>query len=73
MEQLLNALKETYPDIDFENEKALVDNGLIDSLVIVNIIAIIEELFDVIVTMEYIQPAHFQSVETIWEMVEELS
>ena len=73
MEQLMNALKEAYPYIDFENEKALVDDGLIDSLAMVNIIAIIEELFDIVVTMEYIQPTHFQSVNAIWEMVEELA
>ena len=73
MEQLMNALREAFPHIDFENEKSLADDGIIDSLAMVNIIAIVEELFDVVVTMEYIQPAHFQSVETIWEMVEELS
>jgi acyl carrier protein len=73
MEQLMNALKETYPHIDFENNKALVDSGAIDSLAMVNIIAMIEEMFDIVVTMEYLQPAHFQSVETIWEMVEELA
>lgn len=73
MDKLMNALKEAYPHIDFENEKALVDNGAIDSLAMVNIIAMVEELFDIVVTMEYIQPANFQSVETIWEMVEELA
>ena len=69
----MNALKDTYPHIDFENNKALVDTGAVDSLVMVNIIAMIEELFDIVVTMEYIQPARFQSVETIWEIVEELA
>lgn len=73
MEKLMNALREAYPHIDFENEKTLADDGLIDSLAMVNIIAIIEELFDIVVTMEYIQPANFQSVETILAMVEELS
>lgn len=73
MQQLMNALKEAYPHIDFENEKALVDSGAIDSLAMVNIIAMIEELFDIIVTMEYIQPGNFQSIETIWAMVEELA
>ena len=73
MEKLMNALKETYPHIDFENNKELVDSGAVDSLAMVNIIALIEEMFDIVVTMEYIQPARFQSVETIWEMVEELA
>lgn len=32
----------------------------------------IEDLFDISVTMEYIQPSYFQSAETMWEMIEEL-
>jgi len=39
---------------------------------VVAIIADIESLFDVSVTMEYIQPMYFESVETMWEMIEEL-
>lgn len=72
MEQLKNMLQEKFPAIDFENEKNLMSDGILDSLAVVGIIAEIEELFDVQVTMEYIQPAYFESVETMWEMVEEL-
>lgn len=40
---------------------------------IVAIIAEIESLFDVSVTMEYIQPDYFESLEAMWGMIEELS
>lgn len=73
MEELRKALEEAFPNIDFENETELMDNGIIDSVDVVTIISIIEEKFDVSVTMEYIQPMYFQSVETMWEMVEELA
>ena len=72
MEQLKEMLKEKYPNIDFDNEKGLVSGGILDSLDVVAIIAEIEDMFDISVTMEYIQPAYFESVETMWEMVEEL-
>lgn len=72
MNELITLLKETFPNIDFENEKALVDNGIVDSLSMVKIISLIEENFSVSVTMEYLQPEYFQSVETMWEMIEEL-
>lgn len=72
MNELKAALQEAFPSVDFDTEKALVDNGIVDSLSMVMIINIIEDLFDVSVTMEYIQPEYFQSVETMWEMVEEL-
>lgn len=72
MEQLMEMLKSNYPGIDFENEKQLMTDGVLDSMAVVAIIADIESLFDVSVTMEYIQPMYFESVETMWEMIEEL-
>ena len=73
MNELKAILNELFPEIDFEKEKNLYDDGIIDSVHVVTIIAKIEEAFDVSVTMEYIQPTYFQSVETMWEMIEELS
>ena len=72
MEQLKEMLMETFPNVDFEAEKALMSDGILDSLAVVEIIAKLESLYDIEVTMEYIQPMYFESVETMWEMVEEL-
>ncbi len=72
MEQLMEMLKTRFPAIDFENEKTLTSSGILDSLAVVAIIAEIEAMFDVAVTMEYIHPRHFESVEAMWAMVEEL-
>ncbi len=72
MEQLKEMLKKKYPNVDFENEKNLVSDGILDSLAVVEIIAELEDIFDISVTMEYIQPMYFESVETMWDMVEEL-
>ena len=72
MDQLLAMLKENYPLIDFENQKQLMTDGILDSIAVVAIIAAIEDMFDISVTMEYIQPDYFESVETMWEMIEEL-
>ena len=72
MEELKRMLNEKYPDIDFDVEKNLVSGGVLDSLEVVTIISEIEDLFDISITMEYIQPAYFESVETMWEMIEEL-
>ncbi|MEE1026251.1 MAG: acyl carrier protein [Acutalibacteraceae bacterium] len=72
MNELKKMLSEKYPNIDFEKEKNLVSSGILDSIEVVSIIAEIEDLFDISVTMEYIQPSYFESVETMWEMIEEL-
>ena len=72
MNELKKMLSEKYPSIDFDKEKNLVSSGILDSIEVVSIIAEIEDLFDISVTMEYIQPSYFESVETMWEMFEEL-
>lgn len=72
MEKLLDILKELYPEIEFENEKKLIENGVLDSLMVLNIISEIENAFDVAIDMEYIQPKYFESVECMWAMIEEL-
>lgn len=73
MEQLKEMLEANYPHIDFDAETTLMSSGILDSLAVVAIIAEIENMFDISVTMEYIQPMYFESVETMWEMIEELS
>ena len=72
MENFKKELEKAFPNIDFDKEKNLVDDGLLDSLSMVTIISIIEDMFDVAVTMEYIQPMYFQSLESMWGMIEEL-
>lgn len=73
MEELKNMLEEKFPSIDFDAENELVSSGILDSLAVVAIIEEIEDMFDVSVTMEYIQPEYFESVEAMWNMIEELS
>jgi len=72
MEKLKEMLEGKYPNIDFDTEKKLITDGILDSLEVVSIISEIEDLFDISVTMEYIQPSYFESIDTMWEMIEEL-
>ena len=72
MEQLKEMLKNKFPAVDFDNETTLTSSGILASLAVVTIIAEIEELFDISVSMEYIHPKYFEAVQTMWEMVEEL-
>ncbi|MBQ6372961.1 MAG: acyl carrier protein [Clostridia bacterium] len=72
MEQILEMLKREFPYIDFASEKHLMTQGRLDSLAVVGIISNLEEMFDISITMEYIRPENFESVEAMWAMVEEL-
>lgn len=72
MEKLLEVLSELYPEINFEEETNLIDDGILDSAEVVTLISELEDAFDISVSMEYIQPKYFQSAEAMLEMIEEL-
>lgn len=72
MEKLLEILKGIRPDIDFENEDALIDDGVLDSFDVVSIISELDDEFGVQVKISELDPENFNSVESIWEMVQKL-
>ena len=69
MERLLELLKSAKPEVDFVNNKRLVDNGLLDSLDIVSIIMAIEKEYDIVINPDDIDPDNFQSAESIYNMI----
>ena len=66
----MSFLTEICPGIDFENEKALIDDGLIDSLDIVAVVTELMEAFDVELGVDDLTPENFNSVEAIEELIE---
>ena len=72
MEILLELLQGIRPDVDFENEIALVDDGILDSMDIVSIISELDDEFDVQVRINELDPDNFNSMESIWELVQKL-
>ena len=68
--QIMEILTEICPGIDFENEKALIDDGLIDSLDIVAVVTELMEAFDVEHGVDDLTPDKFNSVEAIEELIE---
>lgn len=72
MNELIEALKRVNPKIDYENETGLITNKIIDSIDMTSILAELEETFDIEIDMEYIVPENFDSVEAMWDMIQEL-
>jgi len=72
MEKLLEILKNVRPDVDFENETALIDDGILDSFDVVSIISELDNEFDVQVRINELDPENFNSAESIWNLVQEL-
>ena len=71
MQKLLDALKEIKDDVDFANEKALVEDGLIDSLDLTQIIAALDDAFDIHIPAGEIEPENFNSVEAMLNLIHE--
>ena len=68
--QIMEILTEICPGVDFESEKALIDDGLIDSLDIVAVVTELMETFDVELGVDDLTPENFNSVEAIEELIE---
>ncbi|MCR5496182.1 MAG: acyl carrier protein [Treponema sp.] len=72
MEELLKILQEAKPEINFETETALVDNSLLDSFDIVQLVMQLNEAFDIEIGAEEISPENFNSADSIWKMIQRL-
>ena len=72
MEELLEVLKKIKPGVDFESTDNLIDDEILDSFDIVSIVAAIDKEFDVQITAKDIVPENFNSVESIYELIQKL-
>lgn len=72
MEQLLELLKGVRPDVDFENETALIDDGILDSFDVVSIISEIDNVYGVQIRINELDPENFNSAEAILNLVQTL-
>lgn len=70
MDKIIEMLRKIRPDIDFASEKALVDDGLLDSVDVMSIVAALKDSFGVVVSMAELDPDDFNSAETIFSLAE---
>ena len=69
MKKLLVALAEVRDDVDFAGEEGLVDDGIIDSLDLTQIIAALDEAFDIHIPSGEIEPENFNSAADMLALV----
>ncbi len=72
MNELMEILTSLKPEIDFETEKELIDDGLLESFDVITLIAEIEDQFGIEVPAEEIVPENFNSAEGIWKLLEQM-
>ena len=72
MEQLLEILEDLVPGENFEGRTVLVDDGVLDSFTILNLISEISDEFGVDIPVSEVVPENFDSVETIMALIEKV-
>lgn len=71
-EKILEILLDIRPDVDFENEKALVDDRILDSFDILAVVSELDEEFGVEINVQDLLPENFNSVEGLVDLVTKL-
>lgn len=66
---ILEALKQRMGNIDFENEKALVDNKVFDSLTLITVVSILSDIFNYEIPFTEINAYNFNSVHNMALMI----
>ncbi len=69
MEKILEILKSINDQIDYEGQTALIDDEILDSLELMQLIAELEAEYDISINIEHILPEHFNSPKAILELV----
>lgn len=69
MERLLGELAQIRDDVDFAHEECLVEDGLIDSLDLTQIIAALDDAFDIRISAGEIEPENFNSAAAMLALV----
>ena len=72
MEELMEILEELRPDVDFENETGLIDNGILDSFDIVSLVTALNDAYDIEIKPNNLMPENFNSRDAILALVEQL-
>lgn len=71
-EQILKVLSEEFPQVNFRASDTLVDDGILDSIMITEVIAILTMEFGITIPYEEIVEENFNSIAGMAKMVERL-
>ena len=71
-EKLLQILTEVRPNVDFENETKLIDDGILDSFDIIQMVMEMKETFDVDIQVDDLEPENFNDINAMMELITSL-
>lgn len=71
-EKVMEILMDLRPDVDFENERKLIADGILESFDIMSLVAELEDEFDIKIKPKDLVAENFNSAEAIVEMLHKL-
>ncbi|MBR2548207.1 MAG: acyl carrier protein [Eubacterium sp.] len=69
-EEILEIAKEITPNLDWENETSLMDDGKLDSFDVVGIAGELMDRYDIEITADDVEPENFNSIDCIYNLVQ---
>ena len=71
-EKLMGILGEIRPDVDFENEKALINDNVLESFDIIDLVSRLNQAFDIDISPKDLVAENFNSAEAMEAMIKRL-
>ncbi len=72
MDEFMSILYDLFPEVDFDEEDRLVDDGLLDSDDIESIVSEVEAQLGVTIPEEYQNSTYFNSAEDMYDLIQSL-
>lgn len=72
MNELIEILEEIAPGVDYESCTTLIDDQILDSFGILQLVSEIEDAFDVEIAPSELVAENFNSAEALWNMITRL-
>lgn len=72
MNELIEILEEIVPGVDYENCTTLIDDQILDSFGILQLVSEIEDAFDVEIAPSELVAENFNSANALWDMITRL-
>ena len=72
MDELMKILQELEPDVNYREEQALIDAHILDSFLILELVAELEDTYHIRISPADIVAENFNSAGAMWQMIERL-
>ena len=73
MEEIIEILEDLKPGVDFKSQQYLIDDHIIESMMMLQLVSALNDEFDVEITPKDLVPENFQTVDAIYALVQKLS